>query len=345
MGEADYMAKDLTTSQLDRQNVLNNDIALPEIQKAVNVKCIVWNNVLYLTKDMVATFFSVDVRTIERYISKYAEELEQNGYMVLKGKNLQEFLEIYENNFATDINAGHKIRALSVFDFRAFLNMAMLLVESETAAELRRIILDIVIDTINQKAGGGTKYINQRDQDFIGAFLQEENYRREFTDALHDYVDMGNAKYGIYTDKIYQSIFKEKAKEYRQILKLTEKERIRDTFYSEVLTLISSYECGLAAMIKEQSELIGRKLDNWELSDLFDAFERLPMWKPLIISARTKMASRDMALRDAFYYQLEEYIKPLEKSDYERFLGTVGDELERLMSENQDVLKRLKESE
>ena len=48
-----------------------------------------WNNVLYLTKDMVATFFSVDVRTIERYISKYAEELEQNGYMVLKGKILQ----------------------------------------------------------------------------------------------------------------------------------------------------------------------------------------------------------------------------------------------------------------
>ena len=90
--------------------------------------------------------------------------------------------------------------------------MAMLLVESETAAELRRIILDIVIDTINQKAGGGTKYINQQAQDFIGSFLQEENYRREFTDALRDYVDMGNAKYGLYTDKIYQSIFKEKAK-------------------------------------------------------------------------------------------------------------------------------------
>lgn len=137
-----------------------------------------------------------------------------------------------------------KFRALSVFDFKAFLNMAMLLVESETAAELRRIMLDIVIDTINQKVGGGTKYINQRDQDFIGAFLQEENYRREFTDALRDYVDMGKAKYGLYTDKIYQSIFKEKAKEYRQILKLSEKERIRDTFYSEILTLISSYECG-----------------------------------------------------------------------------------------------------
>ena len=42
---------------------------------------------------------------------------------------------------------------------------------------------------------GGTKYINQRDSEFLGAFLQEENYRREFTDALRDYVDMGNSKY------------------------------------------------------------------------------------------------------------------------------------------------------
>ena len=339
------MAKDLTTSKIDRQNVLNNDIALLEIQKAVNIKCIIWNNSLYLTKDMVASFFNVEVRTIERYISKYSEELESNGYTVLKGKKLQEFLTVYESTFATDINVGRKIRVLSIFDFRAFLNIAMLLVESETAAELRRIMLDIVIDTINQKAGGGTKYINQRDQDFIGAFLQEENYRREFTDALRDYVDMGNAKYGLYTDKIYQSIFKEKAKEYRQVLKLSKKERIRDTFYSEILTLISSYECGLASMIKEQSEQLGRKLNNWELSDLFEAFERLPMWKPLIISARTKMASRDMALRDAFHYQLEEYIRPLDKMEYERFLGTAGDELERLMSENQEVLKRLKESE
>lgn len=339
------MAKDLTTSKLDRQNVLNNDIALHEIKKAVNIKCVIWNDSLYLTKDMVASFFGVEVRTIERYISKYGEELKSNGYTVLRGKKLQEFLMIYESDFAADINVGHKIRALSVFEFRAFLNVAMLLIESETAAELRRIILDIVIDTINQKAGGGTKYINQRDQDFIGAFLQEENYRREFTYALRDYVEMGNAKYGLYTDKIYQSIFKEKAKEYRQVLRLSEKERIRDTFYSEILTLISSYECGLAAMIKEQSEQLGRKLNNWELSDLFEAFEKLPLWKPLIISARTKMASRDMALREAFHYQLEEYIRPLEKSEYERFLGEAGDELERLMSENQEVLRRLKESE
>ena len=55
------------------------------------------------------------------------------------------------------------------------------------------------------------------------------------------------------------------------------------------------------------------------------------------------MASRDMALRDAFHYQLSEYIQPLDKDEYQKFLGAAGDELERLMQENQEVLKRLKE--
>ena len=338
------MDKNLTNSHLDRQNILNNHIALDEIRKAVDVKCIVWHGKLYLTKAMLADFFAIDSRTIERYITKYGDELKDNGYSLLKGKELEDFIDVYDKTFATDINVGRKIRTMGIFDFRAFLNMAMLLVESDTAAELRRVMLDVVIDTINQKAGGSTKYINQRDKDFIGAFLQEENYRCEFTEALRDYVNMGKGKYPIYTDKIYQSIFKEKAKEYREILKLSQKDRLRDTLYSEVLTIIASYECGLAAEIKAEYQRLGRKLDNWELSKLFSRFENMPLWKPLINNARTKMASRDMALRDAFHYQLQEYIKPLEKREYDKFLGRAGDELEKLMAENADVLHRLKEN-
>lgn len=50
----------------------------------------------------------------------------------------------------------------------------MLLVESQPAKSLRQIMLDIVIDFINQKAGGGTKYINQRDSQFLGAFCRKK---------------------------------------------------------------------------------------------------------------------------------------------------------------------------
>ncbi len=73
---------------------------------------------------------------------------------------------------------------LGIFDFRAFLNLAMLIRESERARVLRQLILDIVIDTINQRTGGGTKYINQRDEDFLLSAFKEEDYRKEFTDAL-----------------------------------------------------------------------------------------------------------------------------------------------------------------
>lgn len=342
------MSKDLTTSQIDRQNILNNDLAINEMQNQTGLQGILFENKLCFTKAMTATYFDVDIRTIERYVSEYQEEVSANGYEIIKGKRLKEFLECVKEQDVPDINVGNistRTPQIAVFNFKAFLNIAMLLVESENAKTLRKIMLDIVIDFINQRTGGSTKYINQRDQDFISAFLQEENYRREFTDALRDYVDMGNTKYAIYTDKIYQSIFREKANEYRKILNLSKKDKVRDTLYSEVLDLISSYECGLASMIKEQSEQLGRKLNNWEMSDLFTAFESLPLWKPLIVRARTKMASRDMALRDAFHYQLEEYIKPLEAEEYERFLGVEGDELEKLMKENEDVLLRLKERE
>ena len=342
------MAKDLTTSAIDRQNILNNELAILELQKTSKIDCIFFENKYYLTKNMVASFFDVDLRTIERYVNDNINELTINGYEILKGKRLKEFINVVNSLDVPDINVGNisdRTPQLAIFDFKAFLNIGMLLSESENARILRQLILDIVIDLINQKTGGGTKYINKRDKDFIGSYLQEENYRKEFTDALRDYVNMGNTKYAIYTDMIYQSIFKEKSREYRQILKLQKKESVRDTLYSEVLDLIASYECGLAAMIKDQSNSLGRKLNNWEVNDIFHAFEILPHWKPLIFSAREKMASRDLALRDAFHKQLNEYIKPLPQEEYEKFLGSEGDQIEKLMIENQDVLIRLKERE
>lgn len=272
------MAKDLTTSQIDRQNILNNEFAVNEIQNQTGIQGILYDGRLRFTKSMVATYFDVDIRTIERYVNDNSEEIMSNGYEILKGKKLKEFIDCVLKQDVPDINVGNisnRTSQMAIFDFKAFLNLAMLLAESENAKIFRQIMLDIVIDLVNQRTGGSTKYINQRDQDFISAFLQEENYRQEFTDALRDYVDMGNSKYAIYTDKIYQSIFKEKAQEYKQILRLSKKDDPRDTMYTEVLDLIASYECGLAAMIKEQSEQLNRKLNNWEMSDLFSVFEKI----------------------------------------------------------------------
>ena len=336
------MAKDLTNSKIDRQNILNNEVALIEIQKKGNFKAVFWENKFMFTKDMVSVFFEVEPRTVDRYLNEYSDELRQNGYEVLRGKRLKDFLTTMSGN---DINVVTKINLLGVFDFKAFLNLAMLLAESEKARILRQMMLDIVIDLINQKTGGSTKYINQRDKDFISASLQEENYRRQFTDALKLYVVDDRFKYAHFTDMIYVSIFKEKAKEYKEILDLKASDKVRDTFYSEILDIIAAYECGLTDELESEYEKIGRPLTRSEVETLFSNFEKLALWKPLISRGRIKMASRDFALRDAFHYQLSAYIQPLGQDEYEKFLGVAGDELEKLMEDNRSVLQRLKERE
>lgn len=338
------MSKDLTTSRIDRQNILNNELAVEEIQAKSGMEGILWEDKVYVTREMTASFFRVDIRTISRYIEQNNEELTENGYQVLRGKKLKSFIAAAQAS-GKDINVPTKTTVLGVFDFRAFLNMAMLLSESEQARALRQLMLDIVIDLINRKTGGGTKYINQRDKDFVFASLQEDNYRRQFTDALKLYVEDDRYKYAHFTDMIYVSIFREKAKEYKKILDLKASDKVRDTFYSEILDIIAAYESGLADAIKQESIRMGRVLTRREAEELFHSFENMALWKPLIQRGRTKMASRDMALRDAFHYQLAEYIQPLDKDEYQKFLGAAGDELERLMAENQEVLKRLKERE
>jgi hypothetical protein len=339
--------KDLTVSQVDRQNILNNPYALEEIEKATNIKGIPFEGKSVVLKEQVAQFFGVSTRTIETYLADFEAELTENGYEVLTGKRLKLLksgvseMDVAEENFGNIKNAPK----LGIFDFRAFLNIAMLVSEGEQAKLLRQTILDIVIDTINLRTGGGTKYINQRDEDFLHSWFVEEDYRQQFTDALRDYVSMGNFKYPHYTNKVYNAIFHENAKEYRAILSLDKKDKVRDTFYSEVLDLVSSFEYGFAEILTKEAKEMGRPLSSWEADALFADFENQGLWKPLIEIARNKMASRDLAFRDALHQRLKEYVTPLKREEFDTFLGEKSMELAERLEDAKDVMKRLKERE
>ena len=339
------MANNLTDSSVTRQNILNNPIAVQEIQKAVGVKGIMFENEYKFIKSQIADFFEVTERTIDSCLEKNEKELLKNGYEVLKGKRLVDLKLVWQNQFGNENNFATKTTVLGIFNFRAFLNVAMLLTNSEKARELRSVILDIVIDTINKRTGGSTKYINQRDEDFVGNLLRGEDYRKEFTDALRDCVDMGNFKYMVYTDKVYTSIFKENSTEYRRILKLEKDENVRHTMYSEVLDIISCYEAGFAELLRAESQRLGRLLSSKETDILFSKFERQKLWEPLREKARNKMASRDLRFRDALHNNLKEYISSVSQADFERFIGDKSMELDKRLEEYKDALKRLKERE
>ena len=65
----------------------------------------------------------------------------------------------------------------------------------------------------------------------------------------------------------------------------------------------------------------------------------------MVEKARNKMASRDLAFRDALHMQLKEYVTPVKSADFERFLGEKSKELSERLEEAKDVFKRLKERE
>ena len=55
------------------------------------------------------------------------------------------------------------------------------------------------------------------------------------------------------------------------------------------------------------------------------------------------MASRDLAFRDALHLQLTEYVAPLERDEFERFIGERSKDLSERLEDARDVMKRLKE--
>jgi hypothetical protein len=360
------MSKDLTNSSLDRKNILNNNFAIQEVYEQVGFYGIKFEGKFRFTKQQVASYFEVDIRTIDRILENYKAELEQNGYELYTGQKLKLYKEqivdfvkvakekgdvhdIHVVNILqlndNELDSLSKSPQLSIFTYKAFLNVGMLLTGSEKAQKLRSAILDIVIDVLNKKLGGKTKYINQREEEFLPSAIREYNYRQEFTNALDFYIVENKFKYGQLTDKIYKSIFKENAKEYRQILKLNTKESVRSTMYSEILDLIAGYENGYANFLKIEFEKLKRELSLSEAHSLFSTYEQITeaTLVPLREKARSLMASRDLAFRDALHEKLKDYVDEVSSEDYEKFLGERSMDLEKRLEDNKDVFKRLKD--
>lgn len=101
--------KDLTISNIERLNVLNNRFAVSKVQEHLDIEGMLFEGECRFTKKMVADFYEVEERTIERYLEKYSDELSANGYVLCKGKHLKEF----KLQFAPVINVGSKTTQLA----------------------------------------------------------------------------------------------------------------------------------------------------------------------------------------------------------------------------------------
>lgn len=102
------MDKDFASSSIMRQNVLNNQLAVAEIQKTVGISGVFFEGEYKFFKKQIADFFEVTERTIELCIEKHGKELERNGYEVLRGKRLIDLKLVLQKDFGTEIDFGTK---------------------------------------------------------------------------------------------------------------------------------------------------------------------------------------------------------------------------------------------
>ncbi len=78
---------------------------------------------MWLTKEQVASFFEVTPRTIDNYLSKFDQELKQNGYEVIRDNRLNTFKMSVRNFYVNETDfVNIKVPQLGIFDFRASLN-------------------------------------------------------------------------------------------------------------------------------------------------------------------------------------------------------------------------------
>lgn len=120
--------KDLTISNIERQNVLNNRFAVSKVQEHLDIEGMLFEGEYRFTKN--GCRFLRSRRTNHRTLfGKHSDELAANGYVLCKGKHLKEL----KLQFAPVINVGSKTTQLGLFNFRSFLDMGMLLTESEKA--------------------------------------------------------------------------------------------------------------------------------------------------------------------------------------------------------------------
>ena len=68
------MEKDFAHSSIVRQNILNNHLAVSEIQKAVGLTGIMFEGEYKFFKKQIAEFFEVTDRTIDNCLEKHSKE-------------------------------------------------------------------------------------------------------------------------------------------------------------------------------------------------------------------------------------------------------------------------------
>lgn len=109
---------------------------------------------------------------------------------------------------------------------------------NEMGKKVRKYFIRVEEDfkKVMQIATSDSKFVNQLAEGFMDTREETKEYRKDFTDSIRDFVEVKN--YGTYTDMLYDFLFLERVKEYRDLLNLAREDFTRNSMYQEILLII-----------------------------------------------------------------------------------------------------------
>ena len=167
-------------------------------------------------------------------------------------------------------------------------------------------------------AFNNSKFINQIAESYLETRDETKWYRRDFTDSIQKYVDSEN--YWAFTNMVYTFLFGERAKEYRELLNLSQKDATRDTMYTDVLIIVGGVETGFAEELEEIQKQKWKKLTESEVVEAFKRYSSKKHFEVYKKQARRIMATYDEELRGIKHTALVDYKKAFTNEDIQKLL-------------------------
>lgn len=198
----------------------------------------------YLTEDMILTvqqvsnYYECSMDTVKTLIKRNRDEFEEDGMVVLKGKELKDFKEKLGVG-SNEPNLSYA-SSLTLLTKRSLLRIGMLMTSNLLATKIRNYLLNIEEKTNFDRKS----WAIQREVGIIE--------RKRMASAIAKYIPNTRHKqfaYPNYTNMIYKILFQKTAKELREERKCKTNDALRDTFSESELKQVEEVETIVTGLI------------------------------------------------------------------------------------------------
>jgi hypothetical protein len=200
----------------------------------------------YLTDDMVlsidqiAQYYEASIDSIRTIIKRNREEFEDDGMVVLSGKELKEFKDKINASSIEPSPISNTVNSLTLLTKSSLLRVGLIMTNNLMATKIRNYLIQCERKLSEQEKA----WVIQREVGIIE--------RKRMTSAIAKYIPNNKHKqfaYPNYTNMLYKTLFNCNAKTLREQRNIKTNDALRNSFTEQELVLVEEGETIITALI------------------------------------------------------------------------------------------------